>query len=554
MAEGELEDEDLLPPELKERYCNFVFIGAGGMGRVVSAQDTLLDKRVAIKLLPKSNESATAVMRFQQEAKAVSKLKHKNVVQVLDFGYTSTGEPYLVMEVVNGDDIDSIIERQGRFAVTETLEIAAQICSALEHAHANSVIHRDLKPGNIMLDEDGCVRILDFGLARILDLPETDWRLTRPGQPVGSLLYMSPEQMRGTEADERSDVYSLAHVIFAMLHGAPADGGKQTVDLLRSRLDGAPPVLPQRDDEPELTKCLAPVISKALSNKPDDRYPSIKAFAAALIEAEASSKAVSGEPVANGKSSSGKLAPKPILIILLILAPGMWCLYETQSKNTSQRTHKGKNGVDKSTTSRTVARKKIPGILKGLSREGRSEDGRWIADLTLTDKDLEGLQDTNIKELNLENNTQITSSGIESIANLPLTSLSLINTSVGDDSMRYINEIGTLEVLKLEATPIHDAGIGKLTNLQNLKHLDLMNCKNLTNKSIKHIIHSCPRLVHLSISNTGVDSTGIRMLKPMQLRDVEMGNLDLEDKEMDIIVFIDPVNVDLSDNPITDLG
>ena len=166
--------DHLAPPELRFRYSDFILIGAGGMGRVIGAHDSLLDREIAIKLLPPNSENALAVMRFQQEAKAVSKLNNPHIVQVLDFGYTAGGEPYLVMERVNGSSLQSVLEERGALPILESINIAVQLCDALQHAHSNEVIHRDLKPGNVMLEADGVVKVLDFGLARIANADEAD--------------------------------------------------------------------------------------------------------------------------------------------------------------------------------------------------------------------------------------------------------------------------------------------------------------------------------------------------------------------------------------------
>src|SRR5579883_3193602 len=215
--------EHLIPPELKERYRGFRLIGAGGMGRVFAAMDKLLDKQVAIKVLP-TNDNMKSIMRFQQEAKAASKLNHPGIVQVMDFGYTTNGSPYMVMEYVTGTDLDTIAGRSEKLPPLMVIDLAIAVAAALEHAHSRGVVHRDLKPANLILAEDGAVRILDFGLAR-LSQSETDWRLTAPGQCVGSPLYMSPEQIRGEEADASSDVYSLALVIYKLINGwIPGEG------------------------------------------------------------------------------------------------------------------------------------------------------------------------------------------------------------------------------------------------------------------------------------------------------------------------------------------
>ena len=202
-------------------------LGEGGMGQVYLAADTKLDRQVAIKVLSeKLAGQAFALERFLREAKLASALSHPNITHIYEIG-EAAGVPYLVMEFVSGEPLSRRIAR-GPITASETTAIGAQVADALEAAHAKNIVHRDIKPDNIMIGVRGHVKVLDFGLAKLQSKPraseETQF-LTREGVVVGTVNYMSPEQALGEEADARSDIFSLGAVLYEMCTGrAPFSG------------------------------------------------------------------------------------------------------------------------------------------------------------------------------------------------------------------------------------------------------------------------------------------------------------------------------------------
>ena len=206
-------------------------LGEGGMGVVYKARDTRLERLVAIKLLPESRASdPDRRARFMQEARAVSALNHPNIVTIYDIA-EENGRHYIVMEFVNGKPLHEIIPRKG-MRITETLRMAAQIAEALTAAHAMGIVHRDIKPGNIMVDATGRAKVLDFGLAKLTApiVPATafadetrtlakDRPRTEQGAIIGSVPYMSPEQAEGRPVDARSDIFSFGALLYEMVTG-----------------------------------------------------------------------------------------------------------------------------------------------------------------------------------------------------------------------------------------------------------------------------------------------------------------------------------------------
>jgi len=264
-----------LPPESPEfgtRYQILKKLGTGGMGAVFQATDTTLDKLVAVKiLLP--GLSRENIIRFQQEARTAAKLDHPNIVKVLDFGQTPTGDLFLVMDYVGSQSLEDVQRRSKRLPVDEALPIFIQIAAGLHHAHVNKVLHRDVKPSNIMLCEKtpGNVQLVDFGLAK---LKSEDQRLTSTGVRVGSPLYMSPEQARGDDVAEASDLYSFGCLMFKVLTGKAPLQGDTYMDTILMQQEEIPPSLNEIDCGTTFPADLEHVVAKTLEKDPADRYKS----------------------------------------------------------------------------------------------------------------------------------------------------------------------------------------------------------------------------------------------------------------------------------------
>ncbi len=211
------------PAELGKKFPQLEIIellGQGGMGAVYKARQKQLDRLVALKILPPTiGRDPAFAERFTREAQSMAKLNHPRVVSIYDFGRTDDGQFYFIMEYVDGTDLRHIINA-GQVSPDVALAIVPQICEALQYAHKNGIVHRDIKPENILLDKEGNIKIADFGLARLLDLPATAYTLTQPRQKMGTPHYMAPEQVAGAhEVDHRADIYSLGVVFYEMLTG-----------------------------------------------------------------------------------------------------------------------------------------------------------------------------------------------------------------------------------------------------------------------------------------------------------------------------------------------
>ena len=249
-------------------------LGSGGMGEVYLAEDNRLRRKVALKLLARDSiGSEGRLQRFEREALAASALNHPNIVTIHEID-ESDGVPFIATEFVEGQTVRSLQNRE-RLDPAKALDIVEQVASALEAAHAAGIIHRDIKPENIMVRTDGLVKLLDFGIAKLMrPQRETVDKHTIPGMMIGTTGYMSPEQTRGLELDARTDIFSLGVVLYEMIAGQAPFQGLTKSDLIAEILKSEP--FPLGRHSPEMPRELETIVSKALRKDREERYQTVK--------------------------------------------------------------------------------------------------------------------------------------------------------------------------------------------------------------------------------------------------------------------------------------
>jgi serine/threonine protein kinase len=299
-----------------DEFVIVALLGEGGMGQVYKAEQRQLNRTVALKFLnAHSIGDSEALARFERESRVMADLRHRNIPNVFRCGVWKKQFPYISMEFIEGQSLQDRLTAGTRLDLSTTVNLAAQICDALELIHSNGFIHRDLKPNNILIateDSDDCVKVLDFGLAGMITADSG--KLTASGTLLGTAVYMSPEQCTGGAVDERSDIYALGCIMHECLAGEPPFMSENPFGLLKLHLSSAPPPLPK---ELNIPAELGHIISKCLAKKGDDRFKSAAALKQALLAVPKST-----QTTAQGRRWSSRPALYAALILTLAAVSG----------------------------------------------------------------------------------------------------------------------------------------------------------------------------------------------------------------------------------------
>ncbi|MBX9695941.1 MAG: serine/threonine protein kinase, partial [Cyanobacteria bacterium] len=288
-------------------------IGTGGWSRVYRAKQLSTDRFVALKVLHSHLLfDAESVARFAREAESGASLDHDNICRVFDFDRLSTGQPYIAMEYMDGESLAALIAREGRLSAKAALPIFISFCRGLAAAHKQGIIHRDIKPANLFILKNSQVKILDFGLAKIIAGRQPD--ITQTGTAFGTVQYMSPQQVMGARIDSRSDIYSLGCVMYETMTGKKVFEGNTAYEVMDQHVKAVPSRFSELNIGIEMPNGLESIILKALEKNPQDRYQTIEDILESLEKLDLNSS----EPVASKTSRPANIWVAVILTIVTI--------------------------------------------------------------------------------------------------------------------------------------------------------------------------------------------------------------------------------------------
>lgn len=521
--------------KLGDRYTDIKYVSRGATSLVFSALDKILDKRIAIKVLTPSRQED--FIRFQKEAKAASQLDHPQLVKILNFDVTKSNHAYLIMDYVEGDDLEHIVNTAGKLSVELALDIALQICEAMEHAHQKQIAHRDLKASNIIIGhfphEHIHVTVVDFGLARV-EVQEPSGRSTPSGSIQGSPRYMSPEQAEGKPSDKRSDMYALGCILFKMITGDTPFDDSELIGILRRHVSEAPPRLRDRTSA-QIPDQLELLVAKLLEKDPQKRYQTMREVRSELEAIRFPDASVEQVPAVQ---QSPKLTRPIVLwaavVLTVLLIPGLVVLLPYMVQKPDQAVPAGpsfKTSLGKFKEDRVEFDE--PGKYKRLVTKSGPN-------VVVTDEDLRYIDRAmgpKCEGIDLSSFSGVTGEGIKYVRDLKIKCINAKGMNLTPTAWKNLSEIKTLEEIVFEKSNVSDAdlkhfenhlhlyivilgncpgitddGVRSVARVRHLSKLDLTNSK-VTDDGLK-VLRNCPDLYRLYLDRTKIGDQGIQNLKP----------------------------------------
>ncbi len=528
------------------RYGPIAVLGSGASGLVYLCRDRVLGKKVALKLLNSTKLTSNQLIAFQKEAKSTSRLNHRNIVKILDFGVNSDNSPYMVMEFFEGEDLFRVIKEHGPLDVETAIRVFLQVCDGLSEAHKHGVFHRDIKSANILVRNLNApvpdVWIIDFGLAAIAWQP--DHSCTVQGLTiVGTPQYMSPDQLGGQPFNERSEIYSVGCALFEALTGTTPFRGQTALEIFNQHHCKGPPKLRETRSDLEFPQELEEIVSSCLAKDPVSRPASMVELAELLRSALTNVTLENPSTEESTPPRRSKWVSAIVLLALVSIGSTSIFLYQSQQRSDDLK-HDKKRSPQKTLVS---GDQPPPGFRTDVT-------GFWSAGKNLTDRDMTVLLGTHVKQLSFSDNYLVTDQCVRDVAaRLPLESLDISDTKLGDSAMGAIADMKTLLWLHCTRSAVTDVGLMKLGRMPNLLRVDIDSCPGVTDKGLEHVVKNLPNLQVLNISDTHVTSKGIRCISGLKkLQMLWLSDLKVVDKDLAALQNLEISDIHLFCNPITD--
>jgi serine/threonine protein kinase len=542
-------DEPAVGSIIGGQYKILSKLGAGGMSHVYECEDTLVDRIVAIKVLRVDVSLVPhAATRFQREAKLVAMLEHASIVKLYGLQLTDQQQPFIVMEMIKGESLATMIEKNGVLPLPRVIALVTQICDALAAAHAQGIVHRDLKPSNIMVTNPGRsnerAKVLDFGIAKLAD--DTSVKTTKTGEVFGSPAYMSPEQSVGESVDEKSDQYSLGCVIFEMLTGRTPFLSEGFVPMIMAHVNDTPPSLSQVSKK-HFPAQIERTLTKLLEKKPRDRFASITEAKRAFLGKEEINEQSSHHARLSTRSQiiAGSVA---IFLLVVWLASLLFDSKKTAEPEIAKAPY----------TSDTFNLHSLADDDSYLRYKLLNDPGIETIDLTrhakITDAGLAQLSTAHtVKSIDLSRCERVTDAAVNYLVTLPLVNLSLHGTQLKNAGMKNVCRIVTLRSLDVCDTDINDDGCTDLANLSRLRTLRLH--KTLVTGQTLSEIAKLKNLENLDAGYCEVRKN-LSALQALKLKSLNLRDCLLTDQDLEMLSHMHSlIGLDIRhNNNVTDTG
>ncbi len=482
------------PEIIGDQYKVIKKIGQGGMGAVYKAHDKYLDRLVAVKMLHFAGDLAGPdVARFQREAQAAGKLNHFNIISTLNFGITAQGNPYLVMEYLEGESFSRLLKREAPMPFPRAEYFVEQIASALHYSHNHGVIHRDLKPSNVMVVEDSkgdlVTKLVDFGLAQIKD---NDQNITRTGFGMGSPLYMAPEQVKGRKADERSDIYALGCMIFQMITGRLPIEDEVVFDTMSRKCDESAPLMSEVMPDKSVPPRLDALVAKCLEINPDNRFSDMAEFQTSAKKAFGRQTSVNLSIPDLPKASKKRNTIATTVGAILLLATSGLVIFGIMNEGPRQAEERQEE----------LRESKIA-----------DETGEFI--VHEIPKAVIKFQFKNESSVHTVRPSPVVDEDLKELADHPyLRSVRLDTAPMTGTGLKYLYPL-EIEELKLSGTNLNEEGMKTLSGLKHLKDLNLAHCAGITNDGLKSIVN-LNQLWRLVLKETPIDDHCLKTVSTMR--------------------------------------
>ncbi|MEO1497006.1 MAG: protein kinase [Planctomycetota bacterium] len=542
-------------PLVLDRYIILDVIGSGGMGLVFKALHRSMERVVALKILPSGSiDSSAKAERFRREIRTVAKLSHPNVVAAYD-AHEANGVHFLVMEYVAGQNLLERVRDGGTLPAAHAARIIAQVAAALGEAHKSGVIHRDVKPSNVLLTEDGVPKLADLGIARIKDSAAEPSTLTTDGIPVGTIAYMSPEQIHGEcDADERSDVYGLGCTLYYLLTGKPLFEKKSGLQVVAAHLtEQAPSLATANEDVPD---AIQRVYERMVAKDPDDRFDSMAGVVAAL-EATGLIERLSLQHESNVRQSDtpntkSKRWPNLNTIasfaaVGVVAASAFLLRGSGDPRSADKLTVTAPADVQIEFSQTDLARSVLDhdGLVIVRSVDGTHECSRpdqlpqvpfEVTAIELGASgarfDLRSLGQASSLSYLVLSDIELTDDGLSTISSIEsLTDLGLVNCWLKDGDLQVIAKMRWLERLSLAGNPLTDEGLAELVELTRLTSLSLGRTR--ASAATLSQLEALPALAELELAECLVEAADMRELAALSsLRSLVLDGNDVSGDDL----------------------